>query len=442
MTLRGLLVNPAVGDLRGTNGSGPAVVTKAAERGAPAGVPRPLRLVRETADVRLLLVTPSRSYRVGDFLDAARALRCEVVVATDGPPAVPGSSVPVSFADPGAAARLLVDRVGAVDGVVGTDGDAVAVAAATARLLGLAANSPAAVAAAGDKYRQRRAAATAGVRQPTYALVDGVDGGDGGDWATFPSVVKPRRRSASQGVVRADTAAELTAALLTVRAIVGADEALLVEEFVPGVEVAVDGLLQDGRLDVLAVFDKPDTPSGPTFPETLLVSPTRLDPAVLDRVVDVVGRAVAAIGLMEGPVHVECKVDGSDVWFLELGARTIGGLCGRALRHGDVSLEELVVRHALRLALPTLPPDGASGVLMLPVGRSGRLEAVGGVDAARGVPGVTDVVITVGPGEHVVALPAGDRYLGFVFARARSPDRVEAALRTAWAALELDITVS
>jgi biotin carboxylase len=243
-------------------------------------------------------------------------------------------------------------------------------------------------------------------------------------------------------VLRADTAAELDDALGAVRRIVGGFAPVLVEEFVPGVEVAVEGLLRDGRLDVLAVFDKPDTPMGPTFPETLLVSPARLAPAVVDRVVDVAGRAVAAIGLVEGPVHVECKVDGADVWFLELAARTIGGLCSRALRHGDVSLEELVVRHALRLPLPARPPRGASGALMLPVARSGRLEAVRGVDAARAVAGVTDVVITVGPGQDVVALPASDRYLGFVFARARTPDEVEAALRTAWAALEFDITAS
>ncbi len=389
--------------------------------------------------MRLLLVTPTRSYRVGDFLAASRTLGCEVIVATDGSPAIPGSSVPARFEDPVAAASLLVEQVGAVDGVVGTDGDAVAVAAATARLLGLAANPPPAVRAAADKHHQRRAAAIAGVPQPAYTLVDG---DDVGDWTTFPAVVKPLTRAASQGVVRADTAGALADALVAVRRIVGAGEPLLIEEFVPGVEVAVEALLRDGKLEVLAVFDKPDTPQGPTFPETVLVSPARLDPAVLDRVVDVVGRAVASVGLVEGPVHVECKVDGADVWFLELGARTIGGLCSRALRNGDVSLEELVVRHALCLPLPARPHRGGSGVLMLPVARSGRLDAVRGVDAARGVAGVTDVVITVGPGQHVVALPAGDRYLGFVFARAQAPDEVEAALRTAWAALEFDIIAS
>lgn len=394
---------------------------------------------RENADVRLLLVSPSSSYRVGDFLDAARALGCEVIAATDAASAVPGSSVCVAFDDPVAAAGKLVAVVGAVDGVVGTDGPAVAVAAETARLLGLPTNPTAAIAAADDKATQRCAADRAGVAQPAFALVD--ESG-GAAWSLFPAVVKPLDRSASQGVVRVDSTVELASALHTVGEIVcGAP--LLVESFVPGVEVAVEGLLRGGRLDVLAVFDKPDTPQGPTFPETLLVAPARLDPDSLGRVIAVVEAAVAAIGLVEGPVHVECKVDGPEAWFLELAARTIGGLCSRALDHGGVSLEELVIRHALSLALPKPITDGsATGVLMLPVTATGTVRAVRGVETARLLDGVTDVVMSVGPGHDVTALPAGDRYLGFVFARARTADEVEASLRAAWATVEVDITAS
>jgi len=159
-------------------------------------------------------------------------------------------------------------------------------------------------------------------------------------------------------------------------------------------------------------------------------------------VVDVADRAVAAVGLVEGPVHVECKVNGAQVWFLELAARTIGGLCSRALEYGGVSLEELVIRHALSSPLPTRPPGDATGVLMLPVPNSGRLNSVHGVEAARAVSGITEVTITIGPGDWVQGLPEGDRYLGFVFAKAGTPDQVEAALREAWAALRADISVS
>jgi biotin carboxylase len=390
--------------------------------------------------VRLLLVAPSSSYRIGDFLAAVETMACEVTVATDAASAIPGSSVHVTFEDPVAAATQLVAQVGAVDGVVGTDGGAVAVAAETARLLGLPANPREAVTAAENKLAQRRAAASAGVSQPSFAPVDG---DDAAGWSTFPAVVKPLDRSASQGVVRVDSPSELRAAVGTVRDIVGAGAPLLVEEFVAGTEVAVEGLLRDGHLEVLAVFDKPDTPAGPTFPETLLVSPARLDPDTLERVVDVVEGAVASIGLTEGPVHAECKVDGTQVWFLELACRTIGGLCSRSLDHGGATLEELVIRHAFGLEVPVGSSDRpATGILMLPVTASGRVDAVRGVTAARAVPGVTEVVVSVGPGQDVAALPSGDRYLGFVFARADTPDEVEAALREAWASIEVGITAS
>jgi len=394
--------------------------------------------------VRLLLVAPSNSYRVGAFLEAARSMGCEVVVATDRASAIPGSSLCVPFDDPAVAADGLLERccvpdaVVGTDGdaVVGTDGDAVLVAAEVARRLGLPGNPSAAVSAADDKVWQRRLAAFAGVPQPGFAIVH-----DDLDWTSFPAVVKPARRSASQGVIRADDAAELVDIVGRVNQIASGSP-VLVEEYVAGTEVAVEGLLRGGQLQVFAVFDKPDTPTGPTFPETLLISPARLAPEVLERVVDVAERAVAAVGLVEGPVHVECKVNGAQVWFLELAARTIGGLCSRALDHGGVSLEELVIRHALGSPLPTCPPSDATGVLMLPVPNTGRLESLQGVEAARAVAGITEVTITIGPGDWVQALPEGDRYLGFVFAKAGTPDQVEAALREAWAALRADIIVS
>jgi biotin carboxylase len=257
----------------------------------------------------------------------------------------------------------------------------------------------------------------------------------------LPAVVKPVDRTASQGVVRADTPVQLHDAIAGVRRLVGPTAPVLVERFVPGIEVAVDGLLRDGRLRVLGVFDKPDTPSGPTFPETLLIRPARLDDDVLRSVMSVVQRAVQAIGLTEGPVHAECKVDGGDVWFLELAARTIGGLCSRSLRVAGMSVEELTLRHALGLPLPPADADGATGVLMLPVTTAGRLVAVHGVERARAVPGVAAVVITTGPSESVVPLPEGDRYLGFVFARSATADACERALRKAWAEITVEIDV-
>ena len=386
----------------------------------------------------LLLVTPADSYRTGDYLDAATALGCRITVVSDATVAMGWSAVSVPLTDPARAAELVLGRLSVEpDAVVGTDGAAIAVAAAIARDLGLGANSAESLQAAEDKLIQRRALALHGLSQPRFSTSEG-----GEAWTHFPAVVKPIDRSASQGVLRADDADELSACIAVVRGIVGTNSPVLIEELVPGGEVAVEGLLRDGTLEVLAVFDKPDTPTGPTFPETLLIHPARLDPSVVETVVALASDACAAIGLTEGPVHVECKVEGERAWFIELAARTIGGLCSRSLRPGGRTLEEVVLHHALGRSIPSGAGHGASGVLMLPVPTRGVLEGVDGCDRVRAMPGVTDVIISIGPGEDVVPLPHGNRYLGFVFARAETADDVEGALRRAWSALDVRISAS
>jgi biotin carboxylase len=205
--------------------------------------------------------------------------------------------------------------------------------------------------------------------------------------------------------------------------------------------VAVEALLRSGRLEVLAIFDKPDPLTGPYFEETLYVTPSRLPAAVQDGIAAAVAGAAAAIGLTEGPLHAELRIDAEGrPWILELAARTIGGLCARTLRFAaGVTLEELVLRHALGLPVDPRRETVAAGVMMVPIPRAGRLVAVHGQDDARAVPGVTALEISILPGRAVRPLPEGDRYLGFLFARASTSAEVEQALRSAHAHLEVVI---
>jgi biotin carboxylase len=262
----------------------------------------------------------------------------------------------------------------------------------------------------------------------------------------WPVVVKPVSLSASRGVIRADAPAGARAAAARVWTILDedghpADEPIIVEAYVPGEEVAVEALLRSGRLEVLAVFDKPDPLTGPYFEETIYVTPSRLPAEGQAAIAAAVGEAAAAIGLTEGPVHAELRVDPAGrPWILELAARTIGGLCARTLRFAaGVTLEELVLRHALGLPVDPRRERVAAGVMMLPIPAPGRLVAVRGQDEARAVPGITALEVSIRPGGEVRPLPEGDRYLGFLFARASTPAAVEDALRTAHAHLEVEI---
>ncbi len=402
---------------------------------------------------RLLLLLPTSTYRAGDFLQAARELGAEVVVASERKQALAGvmghRALTVSCRNPDQAADRIA-RLAArkpLDAVVAVDDEGVLVAALAGQRLGLAHNPPDAAARSRDKAAMRRALRDAGVPQPEFQMAGpDVDVAGLAAEVGLPCVLKPVSLSGSRGIIRADDPEAAVVAAKRVRAILAdagedPDAPLLVERYLPGDEVAVEGLLRGGALEPLAVFDKPDPLEGPYFEETIYVTPSRLPPGTLDTIVRMTADAAAALGLVEGPIHAELRTDGGRAWVLELAARSIGGLCSRSLRFGvGVTLEEVILRHALGLPLEDLRRESAaSGVMMIPIPRDGILEEVRGQDRARAVPGIAGLELTIGPGRHVVPLPEGDRYLGFLFARAENPEGVEHALRTAHGHLEIVI---
>jgi biotin carboxylase len=402
----------------------------------------------ELTMARMLLLIPARTYRASDFLVAAGRLGLDLVVGSDG--ALPLSNRPVIQVDPGdlqASVDRLVAHSGPVDAVVAADTPMLVLAVAAAARMGLPHNPVDAVRAATDKAAQRRRWAAAGVAQPSFRVIAAGASEcalrDAAAQVGFPCMVKAVSLSGSQGVLRADDQAGAVAAAGRIRQVLAgtgqpAEEPLLVEAYVPGWELSIDGLLTDGDLQVTAVFDKPDTPEGPTFEETVLVTPSRLPQPILSQTLTAAARAAAALGLRYGPIHAELRLDARHrgqplrPTMLELAARSIGGLCSRALRFLDgVSLEELVLANALgrRVTLPRLV--GPAGVLMLPVERAGVLQAVHGRSDAAAVPGITGLSITIPVGQTVRPLPDGDRYLGFLFAEGATQQEVEEALRAA-----------
>ena len=408
---------------------------------------------------RVLLIAPHGSYRTGPFLRAARELGLAVLVASRGEHSIVASyaeGLHIDFADRDAAlARILAAaRAQPFCAIIGTDDSVVELASRASAALDLPHNPAAATRLTRRKDQARICLHEAGVRVPVFATVSVAD-----DVATleqvagtvgFPLVMKPLALSASRGVMRADNTDELHAGLARLRAMLGCEPGLdeterstvLLERFVPGVEVAVEAMLQDGHLQLLAIFDKPDPLDGPFFEETLYVTPSRLPAQTVAAIEQEVAAACAALGLREGPVHAECRVNQAGVWIIELAARTIGGLCGRLLRFGTGhTLEQLVLRHAS--GAPAIAPaglDGAAGVMMIPIPRAGVFKRVEGILEARRVPGIDDIDIQIREGHELVPLPEGASYLGFIFARAETPAAVEAALREAHARLRIVIT--
>jgi biotin carboxylase len=402
---------------------------------------------------RLLLILPTATYRASDFLDAAAEVGAEVVVASERRQVLADTmkdrflQIDLGRPDAAAASIVALSRQRRIDGIVAVDDQGVLAATLAAAQLDLPHNPPTAVMATRDKVAMRETLAEAGVPQPRFATAGREqDIGDVAATVGFPCVIKPPSLSASRGVIRADDLLGAKLAGDRVRAIVadaGEDPAgpLLVEEYVPGAEVAVEGLLRGGVLEILAVLDKPDPLEGPYFEETIYVTPSRLAPAARAAVERAAATACTAMGLVEGPVHVELRTDGAALWLIEVAARSIGGLCSRSLSFGvGLSLERLIVAHALGEPLEGLARESrAAGVMMLPIPARGRLDGVTGQDDARRVRGITELDISIAPGRPVRPLPEGDRYLGFLFAKGETPEEVEASLRRAHALLDVRI---
>jgi biotin carboxylase len=417
--------------------------------------------VQEAAP-RVLLLTTVRSYRLEAFRAAAERLGIAVATGVDLPPALAGQwpeAMPLSFADPESAARAIVDYAAAhpLAAILAVDDSGSLVAAAASAALGLPHNHPAAALAARDKYVMRRMLRDGSLPVPWFETFTTADDPT---WvaarAPYPCVVKPLNLNGSRGVMRADSPAELTAAIARLTRLIAPNFApevspgdgqrdggrtYLVEAFIPGFEVALEGLLDEGQLRVLALFDKPDPLDGPFFEETIYITPSRLPAATQAAIAEATAAAARALGLCVGPVHAELRVNDRGVWVVEIAGRSIGGLCSRVLRFGiDGSLEELILRQAAGWPLgDTARRDRAAGVMMIPIPEAGLLREVVGVDEAAAAPLIESVEITARLHYPLTPLPEGDSYLGFIFARGDTPAAVEAALRWAHGCLRFTI---
>jgi formate-dependent phosphoribosylglycinamide formyltransferase (GAR transformylase) len=414
---------------------------------------------------RVLLFASKLGYQTRSFDEAARQLGIELLFVTDRCHQLDDPwgdrAIPVHFESPDAAAYTVLEAVRAgepIDGILALGDRPVVTAAYVARGLGLAYNHPASVEACRSKLRMREVFRDAGLRVPWFRSVPSQPVPEPSLLGiSYPCVLKPLSLSASQGVVRANNREEFLAAVAKIRALLASPEILatreanldqlLVEGYIPGRELAVEGLLANGELRLSAIFDKPDPLTGPYFEETTYVTPSRLPEAQLREVERCATEAVRTLGLSHGPVHAEFRVNEGGVWPLEVAARPIGGLCARVLRFAApgtgeiIALENLLLRQAVDLSVDEWRRESvAAGVMMIPVPRSGILEKVEGQESALATPHITELHITARLHDYIAAWPEGSSYLGFLFARGDTPEQVETALRAAHAKLNFTLT--
>jgi formate-dependent phosphoribosylglycinamide formyltransferase (GAR transformylase) len=402
---------------------------------------------------RLLLLSNTTGYQANAFREAAERIgpimlatdRCHILDDPWG-----DQAIPVKFHEPIESAQMIVarSRDTPFDGIVAIGDAPTMTAALAAEQLNLPFHSLAAVEGCKNKW------VAAGMLVPWYKRVPADESPR--ELVTsvpFPCVLKPLGLSASRGVIRANVGSEFVAAFRRIAELLRESDIQLhrddatpwiqIESYIPGQEFALEGLVTDGRLKVLALFDKPDPLEGPYFEETIYVTPSRLAYSLQSAIFATTQQAITALGLTNGPIHAEMRVNEKGVWMLEIAARPIGGLCAKALRFGSqrMPLEELILRHALRENIENIRrEEPASGVMMIPIPEAGFYEGVEGVEQALCVPHIESIEITAKLRQRLMPLPEGASYLGFIFARAESPEQVDDALRQAHAWLRFQIS--
>lgn len=411
---------------------------------------------------RLLLIATTTGYQIRSFGRAAERLGVELVLATDRCHVLEDpwrdGAISIRFTDEAASVEAIRQALEPrpIMGVVAVGDRPALIAALVSQAMELSGHSPEAVRIAGNKLLTRICLRDKKIPSPWFAaLPTDTAMDDIPDEVHFPCVVKPLNMSASRGVIRVNSLKELSVAMQRVCHMQTSPElktlrdplnsTILIEEYLPGQEVAVEGVLIEGVFRKFAVFDKPDLLEGPFFEETIYVTPSRHTERTQEGIRQAVSDASAALGLTDGPVHAECRIGSADIFVLEIAPRPIGGLCARALRFvgpdGEtVSLENLLLRHAMGEQISDYRrEEQASGVMMIPIPADGLYKEVHGLALARAVPHVEDVVITARRDQRIRPLPEGDSYLGFIFARAAQPALVESALRSALECLEFEI---
>lgn len=402
-----------------------------------------------TQEHRVILLSRTSTYRSRSFLEAAARLKIDVVQGIDMAPAlVDHWQVPlgVQFDQPEQAVQQIVDfaHQKPVQAIISLDDSASVIAAKSSQALGLPHNSSQSALVARNKYEMRKALSAGGARCPAFRLYHiNENAAKIASEQTYPVVIKPLLLSGSRGVIRVNNRQEFEDAFVRVGRMLaksGADQ-ILVENYLPGVEVALEGIMDQGKLTVLALFDKPDPLEGPFFEETIYVTPSRLPEDVQHAITDCTAQAVKALGLFHGPIHAELRINDDGPWILEVAGRSIGGLCSETLQFGsDMSLEELILRQAVGLEIETYDrQDHAEGVMMIPIPEAGLLKGYSGCDAAEAIPLINRVEITAPLNYELIPLPEGDSYLGFIFASGPTPYDVEMALRQAHAELNFQI---
>jgi biotin carboxylase len=321
----------------------------------------------------------------------------------------------------------------AIDGVIACHEDSVALAARLAEACGLPGISPATADILRDKGTFRSALDDARLNVPRFAA--GTSEEDllpATATLRFPAVVKPVDGYSSAGVIRVDRHELLPAAIATcheasrpLREQLGnSTQRIVVEEFLDGVELAVESISYAGRTRILATGYK-GQPTGPYFEESVYQAPARLDDKILALVHEQVVSAHQRLGIGWGPTHTELRLGpGGQPYILEIGGRVGGSGVSHYIVQASTGVDYFgevlaaaVGREPAVMSLPEIPARAAAGNYIVQCQGAGVFQGVDGLDGVEADPRVDLVVPTMQRGQVVKPYPEFSGYPGFVLSR-------------------------
>jgi biotin carboxylase len=261
----------------------------------------------------------------------------------------------------------------------------------------------------------------------------------------YPVICKPLMGYASNNVIRANNADEISKAIHKIKisnkfvmnGLYKFEESnyistALIQEYIPGDEVAVDGYVENKVVKILSVLDKPDVSNGPYFPDKTHILPSKLGENILTKIEIEVCKCIDALNLNNSPFHVEARVHNGSIYIIELGARV--GFPSCLYYATGINIFNLILDQKLERQINSINKwNRYAGNFCISSHKLGKFASLQNVDLVRRDPVIVDIPIFAAKGQRVAPYPHSNSYIGFVLACGSGYDEV---LKTLYQAKE------
>lgn len=236
----------------------------------------------------------------------------------------------------------------------------------------------------------------------------------------YPCIFKPADNSGSRGVYLVESSDNVSKALIHSRNN-SRNGMVIIEEYMKGPEVSVEVLMVEGEEHILAVTDKITT-GAPGFVEMGHTEQSQLDRDSIDKIKKLSGDALRAVGVMNGPGHVEIILTNEGPKMVELGARLGGDFITTDLVPLATGIDMLAL--VLKMACgerPDIVPlyDKGSAIRFISA-EEGVIEEILGINEAKGCKGIVKIELLKNIGDTVPKLCSSLDRVGYVIAQAEN----------------------